>query len=216
MKWITIQYLIIGLLSLVATAFAETIPSYLDENLDLETRLEAFARDPSIENRIVLGVGLHDQARIQNKEKAAEEAVEVLKPVLDETPNNAVAMAYLGSSYALWGRETGNVVNKVRYVNRGTRFLDRAVELAPEDFTVRMVSANVNNQLPVMFRRGKKATADLQALDALFSAEPSPFKAKFMTDIYQILIKRAEKERDSEAVTRWRNKQSQARMLITN
>ena len=136
------------------------------------------------------GIALHDAA-LEGDEGAAEPAVEALERYLKRFPGDGEARAYLGSAYAMMGRDASSVVNKMRYANRGLRHLDRALDAAPRDFTVRFIRANVNASLPEMFNRGEAATEDMLALDEIFQASPSPGMAGWMVGIYEDLQGRA-------------------------
>ena len=136
------------------------------------------------------GIALHDAARDGDGD-AAGEAVETLERYLKRFPEDGEARAYLGSAYALRGRDASSVVNRMRYTNRGLRHLDRALDAAPRNFTVRIVRAQVNASLPAMFERGEAATEDMLALDEIFRARPSPRTAGWMAGIYEALQERA-------------------------
>ena len=137
------------------------------------------------------GIALHDAARDGDEEEAAESAVEALERYLERFPKDGEARAYLGSSYAMMGRDASSVVNKMRYTNRGLRHLDRALDAAPRDFTVRFIRARVNASLPSMFNRDEAALADMLALDEIFRASPAPAMAGWMIGIYEDLRDRA-------------------------
>ena len=136
------------------------------------------------------GIALHDAAR-DGEGDAAGAAVEALERYLKRFPQDGEARAYLGSAYALRGRDASSVVNKMRYTNRGLRHLDRALDAAPRNFTVRIIRARVNARLPKMFDRNEAATGDMLALDEIFRAGPSPRMAGWMVGIYEALQERA-------------------------
>ena len=136
------------------------------------------------------GIALHDAAR-DGEGDAAGAAVETLERYLKRFPQDGEARAYLGSAYALRGRDASSVVNKMRYTNRGLRHLDRALDAAPRNFTVRIIRARVNARLPKMFDRNEAATGDMLALDEIFRAGPSPQMAGWMVGIYEALQERA-------------------------
>ena len=136
------------------------------------------------------GVALHDSAR-EGEENAAERAVDALERYLERFPEDAEARAYLGSAYALMGRDASSVVNKMRYANRGLRHLDGALEAAPRRFPVRMIRAYVNSSLPKLFGRADEALEDMLALDEIYREAPSPRLAREMVGIYPMLQERA-------------------------
>ena len=136
------------------------------------------------------GIELHYEA-LEGDEDAAGKAVEQLERYLERFPNDAEVRAYLGSAYALMGRDASSVVNKTRYANRGLRHLDRALDQAPRAFVVRLIRANVNSGLPKMFERGGAALEDMLALDEIYRVDPSPARAREMVGIYEELQRRA-------------------------
>ena len=167
----------------------------------------ALAENPLLEDAIAL----HDDGRGGDK-KATAEAIILFKRIIDAEPNNAEAIAYLGSSYAITARDSKEVVDKMRYTNRGLRFLDQAVTLAPNDFTIRVIRANVANNLPELFGRKATAIEDGLVLDRMFSAAQSPAQssamAPAMIGIYEILADIAPGQDD------WKSKAAQARNLL--
>lgn len=136
------------------------------------------------------GIAFHQQA-VDGVKGAAERASMVLEQYLKEKPNDARARAYLGSAYAMQARDASAVANKLRYVNKGLDRLDHAVELAPNDFVVRLIRANVQNSLPALFGREEKAVEDMLLLDQLFWKNPDAEFAGAMILIYQKLSERA-------------------------
>ena len=132
-------------------------------------------------------IRLHN-AGLKGEKSAAKEANKLLEIIVKKYPKNGVAAAYFGSTYTLMARDAENVVDKVRYSNRGIRYLDVALELAPEDFLVRFIRAKVNSSLPSMFSRAEKATEDMLALDKLYQSNSLKFRAAMMTGIYEKLI----------------------------
>ena len=136
------------------------------------------------------GIELHYGA-LEGDDDAAGEAVERLERYLERFPGDAEARAYLGSAYALMGRDASSVINRTRYANRGLRHLDRALDEAPRAFVVRLIRANVNSELPKMFERGDAALQDMLALDEIYRVEPSPRLAREMVAIYEALQRRA-------------------------
>ena len=136
------------------------------------------------------GIALHGQA-VKGEDDAAAQAVAHLERYLDLVSNDGEARAYLGSAYTMMARDASSVVNKTRYANRGLRHLDRALDAAPQTFTVRLIRANVNSSLPKMFGRGDAALEDMLALDAIYRDAPAPWMAREMVAIYEALQSRA-------------------------
>ncbi|WP_068089079.1 hypothetical protein [Polycladidibacter stylochi] len=150
---------------------------------------------------------LHDQAR-EGNEEAIKQSIDAFTNLVKSEPENALALAYLGSSYAISAREASVVTNKIRYTNRGLRYLDQAVTLAPQNFVIRLIRANVTSNLPSMFGRSDTALEDMLLLDELYSSAPTPKLAGPMLGIYAKLEDVAPKKSD------WANKAAQAKSLL--
>lgn len=134
-------------------------------------------------------IALHARAH-EGDGKSAEKAAELFKTILKSDPKNAVATAYLGSAYTLMGRHADVLIDKVRYTNRGIRFLDQALEQGSDDFTVRLIRANVNLSLPEMFKRAPALRADMEALDRLYEVAPSRERAQQLVPLYAAFAKK--------------------------
>lgn len=184
----------------VALGLLGTAVPFVDVSSDeLSTKLEQ-------------AIELHNRA-VAGDEDAIDEAVTMLTEVLEAEPEHAVALAYLGSTYSVKARESKNPLNKTRYVNRGIRYLDEAVALAPGDFEVLTVSANVNMSLPAMFGRGAKALANAEALDRIYTESPSPQRAPHMVAVYEFLHEEASAAGDAAAAAAWLQKSTEAAEL---
>lgn len=143
-------------------------------------------------------VVLHNAAR--DGKSDAKAAVQALEEFTATEPDKAQGWAYLGSAYAIRARDSVNVTDKVRFTNRGLRYLDRAVELAPQDFVVRLVRANVELSLPSMFGREASLVEDLMTLDAMYQAAGDPHMAGPMVGIYDALATHAAGVKDWSAL----------------
>ncbi len=140
--------------------------------------------------------------------RSTERAVEVLLGLLEADPENARAMAYLGSSYALVARDSAAAADKIRYTNRGLRYLDQAVSMDPDSFELLLIRARVAADLPDMFGRRDNAIKDMLTLDAMFSRFRDPRMAGAMAGIYAKLAELAPQQGD------WLDKAASAKALI--
>jgi tetratricopeptide (TPR) repeat protein len=105
------------------------------------------------------GIASHQLATLKVK-SASEDAVGYLKRVTELDTTNAEMLAYLGSAYAMLGRDSSFVVGKVSNVNKGLAALDRAVKKDGSDLGIRFIRASVSYNLPAMFSRKKTAEDD--------------------------------------------------------
>ncbi len=140
-------------------------------------------------------VELHDAGR-EGDVASTESAVEAFEALVKKDTADPVALAYLGSSYALLARDSRGVANRMRYANRGLRHLDAAVSMAPDKFTPRLIRANVTAHIPAMFGRTEQAVEDMLLLDAMFTEARSPAMAGGMIGIYELLSEKAPEQGD--------------------
>lgn len=152
-------------------------------------------------------IALHNAGRDGDTD-ATEQAVAAFNALIKTQPGNAKAVAYLGSSYALTARDARSVTDKIRYTNRGLRFLDQAATMAPNDFVVRIIRANVTGALPAMFGRTETTVEDMLTLDQMFTRAQSPAMAGPMVGIYAQLVEIAPDQGD------WAGKASAARAML--
>lgn len=175
--------------SVVGTVSFQAVPAYAATQ---ETLTDAIA--------------LHDAGRAGDFD-ATKQAVAALKSLAKTDPANPHVSAYLGSSYAIMARDARSVTDKIRFSNRGLRYLDQAVVMAPDDFVVRLVRASVTASLPPMFGRTESAVEDMMVLDRIFTQAQAPSMAVPMGDIYDHLARLAPEQGD------WTSRAAIARSL---
>jgi len=135
-------------------------------------------------------IKLHNASRDGDTD-ATQQAVAAFTALLADNSDDPQTLAYLGSSYALTARDASSVVDKIRFTNRALRFLDQAVNMAPSDFTVRIIRGSVTSNLPAMFGRADSTVADYIALDQMFSVTQAPSMAPAMIQVYSQLAELA-------------------------
>jgi|GEM_PF-2600255 len=152
----------VSILAVISKVEAQEIPYGVADKEKLNIILrDAKVHLASHENDLnwlkAAGIASHQLANTK-VDGASEEAVNYLKKATELEPENAEILAYLGSAYAMAGRDSGFVVNKVSNVNKGLAALDKAVKKAPRNLNVRFIRGSVSYNLPAMFSR--KATAE--------------------------------------------------------
>jgi hypothetical protein len=135
------------LVLLLAAAAAQAADSLtLDRKL---TELEkAFSANPTNPAALyTLAKYCHDIGAKDN-EQAAKLAEKYFNDLLKLQPTNALATAYLGSTLTMRARDSFWPTRQLSLVKEGIRTMDRAVALAPNDITIRMVRAMNNVHMP--------------------------------------------------------------------
>lgn len=123
-----------------------------------------------METLIKLGRMYHDQG-VAGNDDAVEKGFTCLDKALQIDPSNAIALAYRGSLWTLRARNAWWPFTKLKNVDKGIDELDKAVDLAPDNITVRLVRGINSVNLPSMFRRLPIAIKDFDYLlnDARFA-----------------------------------------------
>ncbi len=134
------------------------------------------------------GIGFHNAA-LDGDEQSVDKAIECLEGLEKQSPEDIRVLAYLGSSYGLKGNYSDAVKDKVKYTNFSFDSLDYAVEIAPDDFEVRLIRWKINEAVPSMFGRDKHLIEDLYKLDAIFQQTQSPTMAEHLVQAYETLAK---------------------------
>ena len=107
-----------------------------DNEKDLQAMLEQKPND--VETLIKLGMIYHDQG-VAGNDDAVDKGFTCLDKVLQLDPSNAVALAYRGSLWTLRARDAWWPFTKMKDVDKGIDEMDKAVDLAPDNISVRLV-----------------------------------------------------------------------------
>ncbi len=98
--------------------------------------------------------------------KSLEKAEMLIKDILKEDAKNAKALMILGGIYTLKGKYSKMPWNKMKHVKRGLAYMDKAVNLEPENIGLRIERAFNNMNLPSFF--GRKTVVE-KDFDFIFS-----------------------------------------------
>ena len=179
-----------ALILCVSTVFAQEKPvELLDANLP-----------PELEEVITKAVLLHREGVKGNKD-AVEEAVELLEGIDGDMP--PISIGFLGSLYTLKGRDAKNVVNAMRFTNRGIGLIDEAVDLQPDGYSLRMLRAINNIEIPAMFGRKDIAIADMKFIAEKYKDEDHSRSLDTFKDVLGHLIKHAKDTEAADDQKRW-------------
>ncbi|MFQ6082801.1 MAG: tetratricopeptide repeat protein [Candidatus Aminicenantia bacterium] len=170
------------------------------QSSDPKTKIEALEenlkKDPeNVEFLLELGILYHHLAQEGNKD-GIKRGEEIFKKLLEIDPENAQAYCWYGSLLTLKGKYATLPFNKIRFVNSGTKKMDKAVELAPDNITVRMIRANNSLSLPDFFHRLELAITDFEYLLLLKEKNPDLFSKDILVQIYFALGKAWQRKED--------------------
>ncbi|MGA7159483.1 MAG: hypothetical protein WBZ48_00665 [Bacteroidota bacterium] len=123
-----------------------------------------------IETLTKLGEIYHNQG-VAGDDKAVEKGFTCFNKILELDPSNALGLAYRGSLWTLRARDAWWPFTKMKDVDNGVDEMDKAVDLAPDNISVRLVRGINSIHLPSMFRRLPIALKDFDFMlnDARFA-----------------------------------------------
>ncbi len=114
----------------------------------------------------VLGIAYHNLG-ILKVSGSPNKSVEYLEKVKNISPADYETLAYLGSATTMVARDSWNIITKTSNVNKGINMIDRSVNKAPDNITVRMVRAKNSLSLPESFNRKHLAMKDFLHIESL-------------------------------------------------
>lgn len=143
----------------------------------------------------------HDTGAKDNEE-AAKLAEKYFNDLLKLQPTNALAIAYLGSTLTMRARDSFWPTRQLSLVKDGIRTMDRAVALAPNDITIRMVRAMNNVHMPRWLDRETIVRDDFAWLWEQVQKQPAYFQTDDKQDIArcygETLLKAKQKDKAKE------------------
>ncbi len=132
--------------------------------------------------RLVRAIERHDLG-VEGSESAVDQAIEILEALLKDSPENALARAYLGSAYTIKARDVA-LWSKRRWAERGAEALDAAVKAAPLNPRVRLVRAINSYNLPRILGRHGEAKEDFAFLLQAVESHPESLGDDLKRAIY--------------------------------
>ena len=148
---------IIGILFFALTGISSAQKSISDLR-------EALSQNPHDKEILLnLGIAYHNEG-VSGDKDAVKKGFACLDTLLALDPTNAVALAYRGSLWTLRGRDAWWPFTRMSDVDRGIDEMDKAVDLAPDNVTVRLTRGINSVHLPSMFKRIGTAEKDFYYL----------------------------------------------------
>jgi hypothetical protein len=197
LRWLPLLLLCAGFATRAADA-----PPYKDELARLE---KAIAAQPTNTALLFEIADLcHDEGCRENKQ-AVPLAEKYLRDLLKLDATNAPALALLGSTYTLKGRDAFWPTTQISLVKEGNKFMDQAAQIGPDLTRVRLIRGLNNVHMPGWLGREKIALEDLTWLWKRLATHPSEFTAQERQEValqYGIALRKA--KRTSEAVAAWK------------
>jgi tetratricopeptide (TPR) repeat protein len=175
--------LVLGLCGVISLAFllfassvhAEERPESMDRKAlltqaaQLQLRLDQNPSD--YEALRGLGIVYHNMA-LKDSKSYAKKAIQYLEQAHQKKSDDTVVLCYLGSAYTLLAKDASDPSSKMSNVSKGIGLMDKAVRMAPDDISVRLIRANNSKNLPKFLNRRSVAYEDFEYLAGLFEKKP--------------------------------------------
>ncbi|MGM0664412.1 MAG: hypothetical protein ACQET7_09535 [Thermodesulfobacteriota bacterium] len=143
-------------------------------------------RDPADYGALLgLGVTYHAMA-LKDSKAYTGKAVRSLEEAYQKRPDDFTALCYLGSAYTLLAKDRWNPVSRLMYLNKGFKYMDKAVQKDPDNVTLRLVRANNSKAMPKFFERRSIAYEDFEHL-AMVLERDDALPAKLAATVYRNL-----------------------------
>ena len=184
----------------VHTAGAASSPGFSNQLAGLQKQLAAQPTNTALLFRTA--DLCHDEGVKENKE-AVKLAEKYLRELLKLEPGNAPALALLGSTYTLKGRDAFWPGTQLSLVKEGNKFMDEAAKLAPDSFQVRITRGLNNVHMPGFLKREEIARADLAWLWNRIEAEPAAQSVAVKQEValwLGVSLQKAKKSAEAKAV----------------
>jgi tetratricopeptide (TPR) repeat protein len=171
---------IFGVLCLVLLLFASQVRAgERPENMDLKAlsvqaaQLQHRLDQNPADYETLKGLGIVYRGMALKDSKAyAKKAVQYLEQANQKKSDDTEVLCYLGSAYTLLAKDTGDLMNKSSYMNRGVEYMDKSVRMDLDNIAVRLARANNSKSLPKFLNRRPVAYEDFEHLAGLFEKKP--------------------------------------------
>ena len=148
---------------------------------ELKLKLKDHPQEPKLLRDIGI---LYHNLGVEGDKKAVKEAFNYLERSCQLDPKDPLTLGYLGSTETLKARDTWNPINKIGFVKQGVKKIDKAIEMAPDEISLRFLRANNSLALPSFLHRDKFAKKDFEYLLRLSKKHPEKFDKDALSGTY--------------------------------
>ncbi len=139
---------------------------------DLEHLEERLLDNPNDIETLMLLARRYQGKAVESDSSSLEKAEELFKRVLELSPDHTEATAWLGSLKLLRARDSWFPPSKLWYLNTGSRDIDRAVSMDPDNPMIRLIRATSYISIPAIFMKRGTAIGDLEYIILLRDRSP--------------------------------------------
>ncbi|HAA85626.1 MAG TPA: hypothetical protein DCE14_04645 [Kosmotogaceae bacterium] len=174
------------ILLMVLTALLISVFLMADE-LDYEGIERRLVDNPDDVEALILLARIYQDKAVDGDVESLDKAEALLIRALDNSPDNAEALAWLGSIKLLRARDSWFPPSKLWYLNAGFRDLDRAVSLEPDNPLLRVIRAVSYISIPSTFMKRGTAIGDLEYVIILSDRLPGTVPDDLLAHAHYLL-----------------------------
>ncbi len=131
---------------------------------EIEEKINERKQATDAKSQAELGILYYQLASI-HKQKVSIKAKYYLESYIEKNKKpEPIILALLGSTKSMLAKETKNIIDKIKWVNRGASDLNEAVMLDPNNIKIRLTRIRVFSKLPSIFRKKKTILKDISYL----------------------------------------------------
>ncbi len=158
-------------------------------NLDLENLKEQLLENSDDIELLISLARVYQGEAVDGESASIDKAEALLNQVLEISPEHPEATAWLGSLKLLRARDSWFPPSKLWYLNTGSRDLDKAVSLAPDNPMIRLIRASSYISIPAIFMKRGTAINDLEYVILLRDRRPGIVGDDLLAHVHFLLGK---------------------------
>jgi len=139
----------------------------------------------------------------------ANRAVEIMEEALKAYPDSATAYAYMGLYKGMLAGKTDNFLEAGVLSSESFGFLDKAVELDPNNLRARLYRGLIGVKVPEFLGRLDQAISDLEFVTKVYETSPSETNKPLAMQAYELLAEGYEKQGKHELASQASRKYSE-------
>jgi len=150
------------------------------ERDQLEQNYQAQMKAGNADTTVLRELGIiYHMKTVENprEPQMAKKTNDLLKKAYANDKSNPLTKAYLGSITTMMATTVEDGMQKMKFVKRGTRHMDKAIKDRPDDINLRMLRGNNSLNLPKFLKRARYAVQDFSHVLKLTKNAPADFRA---------------------------------------
>lgn len=127
-------------------------------------------------------------------ESQIKPAISLFKKIGEEDRYHGKSLTYIGTLYALKGKHSFSPYNKLKWVIRGLKTMDKGIEASPDDLEALFIHGATCSKLPFFFNRGDDAKRSFDEVIRLLPLEAENYDPNLILYVIEFLQENASLE----------------------